>query len=53
MYGSPASGNIVDAQGEVVEVILAVAVLAGFPATINAMVIAKQVFADHRAAAKK
>jgi alkylhydroperoxidase/carboxymuconolactone decarboxylase family protein YurZ len=36
----------------VVEVVLAVAIFAGFPAAINAMVIAKQVFAD-RAASKK
>ena len=34
------------------EIILAVAIFAGFPAAINAMVIAKQVFAD-RAADKK
>jgi 4-carboxymuconolactone decarboxylase len=39
-------------EAEIVEIILAIAVFAGFPAAINAMVIAKQVFAE-RAAGKK
>jgi len=44
--------NVGCTEAEIVEVILAVAIFAGFPAAINAMVIAKQVFAD-RAANKK
>jgi 4-carboxymuconolactone decarboxylase len=44
--------NVGCTEAEVVEVILAIAVFAGFPAAINAMVIAKQVFAD-RAASRK
>ena len=43
--------NVGCSEAEVVEVILAITAFAGFPAAINAMVIAKQVFAD-RAAAK-
>ena len=43
--------NVGCTEAEVVEIILAVAIFAGFPAAINAMVIAKQVFAD-RAASK-
>jgi 4-carboxymuconolactone decarboxylase len=38
--------NVGCTEAEVVEVVLAVAIFAGFPAAINAMVIAKQVFAD-------
>ena len=44
--------NVGCTEAEVVEVILAVAIFAGFPAAINAMVVAKQLFAD-RAAGKK
>ena len=44
--------NVGCTEAEVVEIILAVAIFAGFPAAINAMVIAKQVFAD-RAAGRK
>ena len=44
--------NVGCTEAEVVEVVLAVAIFAGFPAAINAMVIAKQVFAD-RSASKK
>jgi 4-carboxymuconolactone decarboxylase len=38
--------NVGCTEAEVIEVVLAVAIFAGFPAAINAMVIAKQVFAD-------
>ena len=38
--------NVGCTEAEIVEVVLAVAIFAGFPAAINAMVIAKQVFAD-------
>ena len=38
--------NVGCTEAQVVEVVLAVAIFAGFPAAINAMVIAKQVFAD-------
>ena len=38
--------NVGCTEAEVVEIILAVAIFAGFPAAINAMIIAKQVFAD-------
>jgi len=44
--------NVGCTEAEVVEIFLAIAIFAGFPAAINAMVIAKQVFAD-RAASKK
>jgi 4-carboxymuconolactone decarboxylase len=44
--------NVGCTEAEIVEIILAIAVFAGFPAAINAMVIAKQVFAE-RAAGKK
>ena len=38
--------NVGCTEAEIVEVLLAVAIFAGFPAAINATVIAKQVFAD-------
>lgn len=41
--------NVGCSEAEVVETILAVAIFAGFPAAINAMVIAKKVFADRMA----
>jgi 4-carboxymuconolactone decarboxylase len=41
--------NVGCTKAEVVEVILAIAAFAGFPAAINAMVIAKQVYADRAA----
>jgi 4-carboxymuconolactone decarboxylase len=44
--------NVGCTEAEIVEIILAIAIFAGLPAAINAMVIAKQVFAD-RAASKK
>ena len=44
--------NVGCTKAEVVEVVLAVAIFAEFPAAINAMVVAKQIFAD-RAAGKK
>ncbi len=44
--------NVGCTEAEVVEIILAVAIFAGFPAAINATVIAKQVFAD-RTVSKK
>ena len=38
--------NVGCTEAEIVEVVLAVAIFAGFPAAINGMVVAKQVFAD-------